>query len=262
MDQSQTTSADNLSNPTNDEGQKKGCLNSLFKTAIWIIGIFVAIIILGILLEDPYPKSKDEMVLFLTNKCWKNDEIEVNSITINGTSIPKPSSNIREKLSKTLSVSNYNNEFIWQTFENNCQKLIADNYQFMFFRQALNDKFNLYEQSTNSELNSPTYEFNNVDIRLIDEKYQFNIKDVYSEYTFDDKSVKSDFDFESQFAKIIGLSKDMLKIEITSKAKINGDFYSITTTTKYKVISDAVINTKNLKRVIEKYDSEGEGFLY
>ena len=230
------------------EAPKSG-LHPILKTILWIVGILGGIIILGLLLEDPYPKSRDEMVQFATNKCWKYEEIEINALEYDGKAISKPSSDIRSTIRKAATGSN--DDLAWQAVENSLAKLISDNSAFLFFRQLPAGGLTYYSQFTNKDIQRPTYQYGDINIQDIDGKYHFDLKNISEDYTFEDEVVESGVVAESHQAKIVGLSNDMLRIEESFKGTIDGTSFSMTTTTKYKVISDSFLDTKNLKRIIE-----------
>jgi hypothetical protein len=94
-----------MSQPQPFEASKSG-LNPILKTILWIVGIFGVLLFIGFLLEDPYPNSREEMVQFATNKCWKYEEIEINAIEYDGKVISKPSSDIRSTIRKAATGSN------------------------------------------------------------------------------------------------------------------------------------------------------------
>lgn len=228
----------------------KSSLNPILKTILWIVGILGGIIILGLLLEDPYPKSRDEMVQFATNKCWKYEEIEINALEYDGKAISKPSSDLRHTIKNIATGSN--DDLVWQSVENSLAKLISDNSAFLFFRQLPSGGFTYYSQYTNKDVQRPTYQYGDIDIQDIDGKYQFDLKNISDDFTFEDELVEEPgVVTESDQVKIVGLSNDMLRIEETIKGTIDGTSYSMTTTIKFKVISDSFLDTKNLKRIIE-----------
>lgn len=227
----------------------KNGLHPILKTVLWIIGILGGIIIMGLLLEDPYPSSRDEMVQFATNKCWKYEEIEINALEYDGKAISKPSSDIRSTIRKAATGSN--DDLAWQAVENSLAKLISDNSAFLFFRQLPAGGLTYYSQFTNKDIQRPTYQYGDINIQDIDGKYHFDLKNISEDYTFEDEVVESGVVAESHQAKIVGLSNDMLRIEESFKGTIDGTSFSMTTTTKYKVISDSFLDTKNLKRIIE-----------
>ena len=231
------------------DGLAKSGINPILKAILWIVGIFGVLLIIGFLYEDPYPKSKDEMVLFATNKCWKYEEIEIKAIEFDGKVISKPSSDVRNSIRKLATGSN--DELIWQNLEASMAKLVSDNFAFLFFRQLSNGGFTYYTQSTNNDLQRPTYQYGDIAIVEIDGKYQFDLKQISQDFTFDDEQVESGIVAEFHQAKIVGLSNEMLRIEETFKGTIDGTPFSMTTTTKFKVISESILDTKNLKRVIE-----------
>lgn len=237
-----------LTNPQHIDPPKNG-LNPILKTVLWIIGILGGIIIMGLLLEDPYPSSRDEMVQFATNKCWKYEEIEINALEYDGKAISKPSSDIRSTIRKAATGSN--DDLAWQAVENSLAKLISDNSAFLFFRQLPAGGLTYYSQFTNKDIQRPTYQYGDINIQEIDGKYHFDLKNISEDYTFEDEVVESGVVSESHQAKIVGLSNDMLRIEESFKGTIDGTSFSMTTTTKYKVISDSFLDTKNLKRIIE-----------
>jgi hypothetical protein len=224
-------------------------LHPILKTVLWIIGIFGVLLIIGFLNEDPYPKSRDEMVQFATNKCWKYEEIEINALEFDGKAIAKPSSDLRHTIKNIATGSN--DDLAWQSVENSLAKLISDNSAFLFFRQLPSGGFTYYNQYTNKDVQRPTYQYGDIDIQDIDGKYQFHLKNISDDFTFEDELVESGVVTESHQAKIVGLSNDMLRIEETFKGTIDGTSFSMTTTIKYKVISDSFLDTKNLKRIIE-----------
>lgn len=224
-------------------------LNPILKTVLWIIGIFGVLLIIGFLNEDPYPKSRDEMVQFATNKCWKYEEIEINALEFDGKAISKPSSDLRHTIKNIATGSN--DDLAWQSVENSLAKLISDNSAFLFFRQLPSGGFTYYSQYTNKDVQRPTYQYGDIDIQDIDGKYQFDLKNISDDFTFEDELVESGVVTEYHQAKIVGLSNDMLRLEETFKGTIDGTSFSMTTTIKYKVISDSFLDTKNLKRIIE-----------
>lgn len=225
-------------------------LNPILKTILWLIGILGGIIIMGLLLEDPYPKSRDEMVQFATNKCWKYEEIEINALEYDGKAISKPSSDIRSTIRKAATGSN--DDLAWEAVENSLAKIISDNSAFIFYRQLPSGELMYYSQYTNKDIQKLTYQYGNINIQDIDGKYQYDLKNISEEYTFDDELVESGVVTEIEQAKIVGLSNDMLRVEGTFKGTVDGGgSFSIKTTTKFKVISDSFLDTKNLKRIIE-----------
>lgn len=225
---------------------KNRFLRSLGKLVLWAVGILLAIIILGLLLEDPYPESKDEMVQMLTNKCWKLDEIEINSIVIDGKAISKPSSDVRQTIKE--SVTGSNDGLIWETIENSFNKIILDKYQFNFFRFNSNKEFYYYSQSFNSDIGKPTATYDEVDIQFSDGKYQFTLRDNNYEFTFDGEAIELNIDIESNY-KIVGLSNDMLKTEVAVNSKMDGTEIVFNITSKYKVIPANIADTTNLNRM-------------
>jgi|LauGreDrversion4_2_1035121.scaffolds.fasta_scaffold383270_2 hypothetical protein len=237
-----------MSQPQPFEASKSG-LNPILKTILWIVGIFGVLLFIGFLLEDPYPNSREEMVQFATNKCWKYEEIEINAIEYDGKVISKPSSDIRSTIRKAATGSN--DELVWQNLENAYIKFLTDNSAFIFFRQLSSGGFTYYSQSTDEDLRRPTYRYGDITISEIDGKYHYDLKNISEDYTFDDKLVESGAVFESHHAKIVGLSNEMLRIEETIKGTVDGTSFSITTTAKYKVISESILDTRNLKRIIE-----------
>ncbi len=243
MSQQQTTSP--------MDAPKKGFLHTFLKTVLWIVGIFAVLIIIGVLVEDPYPSTKEEMVTSLTNKCWKYEEIEINALEFDGKTISKPSSDVRHTIKNLATGSN--DDLIWSKMDESMQKIIADNYSFIFFRQLPNGRYTYYSQYTDKDLQKPTYQFANIDIQQQDDKYHYDLKNISSDYTFEDELVESGVTTESHQAKIVGLSNDMLRIEETFSGNVDGTSFSMTTTIKYKVISESILDTKNLKRVIESF---------
>jgi len=230
------------------EAPKSG-LNPILKTILWLVGIFGVLLIIGLLNEDPYPSSRDEMVQFATNKCWKYEEIEINALEYDGKAISKPSSDIRHTIKNLATGSN--DDLAWEAVENSLAKLISDNSAFLFFRQLPAGGLTYYSQFTNKDIQRPTYQYGDINIQDIDGKYQYDLKNISEDYTFEDEVVESGVVTESHQAKIVGLSNDMLRIEETFKGTIDGTSFSMTTTIKYKVISDSFLDTKNLKRIIE-----------
>lgn len=238
------------SQPTNQQPDlPKSGLHPILKTVLWIIGILGGIIFMGFLLEDPYPNSRDEMVQFATNKCWKYEEIEIKALEYDGKALSKPSSDIRHTIKNIATGSN--DDLAWQSVENSLAKLISDNSAFLFFRQLPSGGFTYYSQFTNKDVQRPTYQYGDIDIQDIDGKYHFDLKNISDDYTFEDELVESGVVTESHQAKIVGLSNDMLRIEETFQGTVDGTSFSMTTTIKYKVISDSFLDTKNLKRIIE-----------
>jgi hypothetical protein len=227
----------------------KGGINPILKAVLWIVGIFGVILIIGFLNEDPYPNSRDEMVQFATNKCWKYEEIEINALEFDGKVISKPSSDVRNTIRKLVTDSN--DELIWHNLEDAMAKQVSDNFAFRFFRQLSNGGFTYYSQSTDNDLQRPTYQYGDITISEIDGKYHYDLKNISEDYTFDDEQVESGIVPEFHQAKIVGLSNEMLRIEETFKGTVDGTPFSMTTTTKFKVISESILDTKNLKRVIE-----------
>lgn len=221
------------------------------KAALWIGGFFAVILIIGFLNEDPYPSSRDEMAQFLTNKYWKYEEVEITYLEYDGKVISKPTSDIRSSVRKLATGSN--DEEYWQMAEYIMDKTITDNSAFIFFRQLPNGEFTYYTQITDLDLQMLTYQFGNIDIQQFDDKYQFDLKNISQSFTFEDEPVDNPDFTETHQAKIVGLSNEMLSVEETfrSRSKIDGTSFSLTTTTKYKVVSESILDTKNVKRIIE-----------
>ena len=130
----------------------------------WIIGIFISFIglyIVGLIIQEPYPKNSEEMATLLTNKCWKPKKFEIKSISINGEYIPNPNADdVREKLKKAVNVANgTDNSYIWENFQMVLDEETKDNYSFIRFTKHSDGKFLYYTQSFDKDKQSPTYNF-------------------------------------------------------------------------------------------------------
>ncbi len=192
---------------------------NLFSTILkWTIGIIISLIVLGIigyLNEEPYPKNSEEMVTLLTDKCWKPKKYEIKSISINGEYISNPNADdVRKSLIKAVNVANGTDKsYIWENFQKVLDEETKDNYSFIRFAKHSDGKFLYYTQSFDNEKQSPTYNFEIIDVVLTNNKYEFNYNSI-GDYTFSGEFIPSVLKSSKENNKIIGLSSELLKIKV------------------------------------------------